>query len=567
MTPATETLERDILWTRLTAMVSEQAVRLQRAAFSHMVREAGDLSVGVFDTGGRLVVQAVTGTPGHIFALPSSVKTLLSRFPWSELRDGDVLITNDPYIGCGHQYDVTVMTPVFGPSGPLAICASTCHVVDVGGRRPSADGADVFEEGVILPPLKLVEAGEPSAAVDAFIRANVRLPDEVVGDINALVGANRVGGLRLVEYLEELGTDNFDAIADDLIGRTEAAMRAAVQELPDGTYRARTESDGTGPDDPIHIEVRIDVSGDRIAVDYDGSSPASEKGINVVLNYTRAYTAYALKCVLAPDTPSNEGALAPIEVRAPEGSLLNARRPAPVSMRHVIGHLIPGAIFTALAKAVPERVIAEGSGAVWMTSILTSSEDSPSIASFASAGGMGARPNKDGLACTSFPTGTSSVPVETLESGGEVVVHSREITPDSGGCGRFRGGCGQSIRFELRDSGGGSIISSTDRLRIPAVGADGGEAGGAGAFEIAGRAADPKGNNAIAPGAQVLLRLPGGGGHGDPLQRDPEAVRADVVAGYVSPASARDHYGVVLEGPGLAVELEATRQLRAERRR
>jgi N-methylhydantoinase B len=536
----------DILWTRLGAMVNEQAKRLQRTAFSHMVREAGDLSVGIFDTSGRLAVQAVTGTPGHIFALPATVKTLLELFPWADLEPDDVLITNDPYIGCGHAYDVSIITPVFGRSSrPLAIYASTCHVVDVGGRHSSADGEDVYEEGIRIPPLRLYRAGRANKDLLALLAANVRLADEVIGDINALVGANEVGGRRLVQYMSELDQDSFDAISDQIIDRSERAMRAAIATVPDGVYTAETRSDGVAGEGDIRIKVRLAVRGDEIAMDFAGSSPASRKGINVVLNYTRAYAVFSLKCALAPDTPNNDGSLRPVSVDAPVGSLLNARQPAPVSMRHVIGHLIPGVVFKALAQAVPDRVIAEGSGAVWMTSVLTSKPDgTQAIASWASAGGMGARPTKDGLSCTSFPTGTSAVPIEILETSGPIVVRSREITIDSGGPGKYRGGCGQEMRFEIVSEEGGSIVSSTDRIRFAASGASGGQQGAPGAFYAAGQDMDPKGSNHVPGGRTVTLRLPGGGGFGDPRERSHEAVMRDVRAGYVSTEAAAREYSV-----------------------
>ena len=281
---ASDALLVDILWTRFVAMVNEQARGLQRTAFSHMVREAGDLSVGIFDTRGRLAVQAVTGTPGHIFALPATVRTLLELYPWSQLEPGDVLITNDPYIGCGHSYDMSVITPVFGPRGPLALYGSTCHVVDIGGRPPSADGEDVFEEGIRIPPLKLYRAGVPNEDLLALLRTNVRLPDEVLGDINALVGANEVGGTRLTEYVAKLGDEAFDTVADAMIARSERAMRSAIAAVPDGTYSAETLSDGVAGEELVRIAVRLEVRGDEIDVDFAGSSGASAKGINVVLN-------------------------------------------------------------------------------------------------------------------------------------------------------------------------------------------------------------------------------------------------------------------------------------------
>jgi N-methylhydantoinase B len=554
----------DVLWIRLEAMVDEQALGLQRTAFSHMVREAGDLSIGIFDTRGRLTVQAKTGTPGHIFALPATVRVALETYPLASLVPGDVLITNDPYIGCGHQFDFTVITPVFGASGPVALYASTCHVVDVGGRHASADGSDVYEEGVRLPLTKLYHAGVLNAELVAILRANVRSPDEVVGDIEALVGANEIGGERLLDYMAELGQEDFDSVAEEILARSERSMRAAIAAVPDGVYSAETGSDGVAGDGDIRIAVRIEVRGDEIVVDYDGSSGPSPKGINVVFNYTLAYTVFSLKCALSPDTPNNAGSMRPITVRRPRRSLLNAQEPAPVTMRHVIGHSIPGAIFRALAEAVPARVTAEGSGAAWVTSVLQpGSAGRPAVTSWISAGGMGARPTKDGLSCTSFPTGTSAVSIEILEAPGTLVFRSREIAIDSGGPGRFRGGCGQLLTFEIAGDNGGSVSSSTDRIRVPARGLAGGVAGQAGDFAANGRSLVPKGSNPIEPHELVSLRLPGGAGFGDPLERPPECVLSDVVAGYVSPGAAARDYGVVLAAGESTVDADATARLRS----
>lgn len=565
MSEQIDPLVLDILWTRLTAMVNEQASGLQRTAFSHLVREAGDLSVGIFDARGRLTVQAVTGTPGHIFALPATVETLLELFPWSDLEPGDVLVTNDPYIGCGHQYDVSIVTPIFGPTGPVAIYGSTAHVVDIGGRHSSGDGTDVFEEGLRIPPTKLFRAGALNQDLVSMIKANVRSPDEVTGDIYALVGTNEVGGRALVAYMSELGHDDFDSISEQIIVRSRRATSAAIKEVPDGEYSGEIVSDGVADEDEIRIAVTLRVAGDQIEVDFDGSSPPSSKGINVVFNYSRAYAAFSLKCALTPEAPNNHGSLGPITIKAPTNSLLNAQEPAPVSMRHVVGHLIPGAVFDALAKAVPDRVIAEGSGAAWVTSaLIPRSGEKSTIASWVNAGGMGARPNKDGLSCTSFPTGTRAVPIEILESSYPLIVHRREIMPDSGGAGRFRGGCGQTITFEISSADGGSVGSSTDRISRPAVGASGGGDGMAGAFYSDKGPMESKGSNRIAGGERVTMRLPGGAGLGPAITRPPAMVLRDVVAGYVSADAAERDYGVVIDPDSLAIDANATDRLRKE---
>jgi len=310
----------DVIWTRLIALLNEQAVALQRSAFSPTVREAGDCSIGFFGLDGAMIAQAVTGTPGHVLALPDCVRYLLSAHPPESLRPGDVILTNDPYRNCGHQFDMTVLSPVFHGEQAVALYASTCHVLDVGGLRLSPVAGDVFEEGLLIPPMKLYRAGELNADLVEMIEANVRAPGEVIGDIKALVGTNDVGSRRVLEYLDELGIADLEEIQREILERSERAMRQAICELPSGQYRHSITIDGVKPNEPVTINVLLEIPGDgTIVVDYTGSSPRSPRANNVVLNYTHAYTSYALKCAIAPELPNNAGSLAPISVIAPRG--------------------------------------------------------------------------------------------------------------------------------------------------------------------------------------------------------------------------------------------------------
>jgi N-methylhydantoinase B len=559
--PDLDPIALDILWTRLNAMVNEQAAALQRTAFSPIVRDAGDCSVGVFDIRGRIIAQALTGTPGHILALPACIKSFLAVHPIQTLSPGDVLIGNNAYVNCGHQYDITIATPVFRGHQAVAIYAGTVHVLDIGGRPMSAEAKDNFEEGLIIPALKLYRAGEVNQDLVDLIIANVRAPVEVMGDISAVVGTNEVGAQHLIAYLDELGITSIGPFADAVILRSERAMRAAIAAVPDGTYTHEVWCDGV--DEPLRLAASIEVRGDDLKVDYSGTSDASPHGINVVLNYTSAYTCYAIKCALSADTPNNEGSFRPISVSAPEGSLLNARQPAPVAMRHVIGHFLPDVIFGALAKAVPKQVLAEGAAAVWYTLLSGTRDDDGSqyLMSWVSAGGMGARATKDGLTTTAFPSGTTTVPTEIIENVASIVVRSREIRPDSGGPGRYRGGCGQTMIIDVLGGGSTTFSSSTERLSHPAVGFAEGRSGAPGALNGS-SPLRPKSTNILKKGDWIRLELPGGGGFGHPWERDPERVRQDVIDGYVTLDAARADYGVALDSESLAIIPHETKLLR-----
>jgi N-methylhydantoinase B len=555
-------LTLDVFWTRLQAMLDEQARAVQRTAFSTVVREAGDCSVGVFDTHGDMIGQAVTGTPGHIFALPACVRHLLSVFEPSTLQLGDVLITNDPYLNCGHQYDFTIATPVFHHGRFVAMYASTCHVLDIGGRFDTGGGRDVFEEGLIIPPLRLYRAGVLDEGLVALIRANVRTPLEDIGDMHALVGTNHVGARRLGEVMDELGLTGLDEAGAEIMARSERATRAAVAAIDDGSYANVAQFDAVGED--LVIAVTLTVAGDQLHVDYTGSSPRNRKGINVVFNYTHAYTTYALKCALTPDVPNNQGSLRPITVTAPRDTLLNAVPPAPVALRHAIGHFLPGAVYGALGKAIPERVLAEGSGALWSTDVNGVLDGRRFIGSFMNAGGIGARFGKDGLSSTSFPTGTTSVPVEVTESIAPILFHRRQLRTDSGGAGQWRGGSGQTIEFEVRSDTPVVLSTSPARLAHPAQGMRGGQAGLAGSIEVGDRSVPELAHvREIASGQRVTMHLPGGGGMGDPRLRDPQAVLRDVQAGYVSREAATRDYGVVIDAAASSIDAAQTARLRS----
>jgi N-methylhydantoinase B len=531
-----------ILWSRLIGVTNEQAAALMRTSFTPIVRESGDLSAALFDARGRMLAQAVTGTPGHINSLATSMRHFLAAFGPGDLRPGDVLITNDPWLTSGQLNDLSVVTPAFRGQRLVGFFGNTCHAADIGGRGLSADAAEVFEEGLAIPMTKLYDAGRPNEELLRILRANVRVPEEVLGDVHAQVAGNQVGVARLLEYLEEFGLDDLEALGDEIVSRSERALREAIAALPDGRYEKTIRTDGL--DEPITIRCAVVIDGDEIVVDYAGSSPQAERGMNVVLNYTAAYTSYALKCAISPTVPHNDGSFRPITVSAPEGSILNPRRPAAVAARHIVGHFLPHAVFGALVGIVPDRIVAEGAGNIWLTTIRGRGENRFVSVLFA-AGGMGARPDKDGLSATSFPSGIATTPVEIVETTSPVVIRRKELRPDSGGAGRHRGGLGQTIEVEVRTGEPYAVSVLSDRVRFAAEGYLGGGPGARAAFRTSdGATPNPKLTQLLSAGTNFVLELPGGGGFHDPGGRDPAALEEDVADGRVTVTAAQRDYAV-----------------------
>ncbi len=556
----------EVIWRRLISVVDEQAAALIHSSFTTVVREAGDLSAGVFDRKGNMIAQSVTGTPGHINTMANCVRKYVApHYPIDSLEAGDTLITNDPWEASGHLFDLTIVSPVFYRGRGVAYFASTCHAVDIGGATMGGDARSLYEEGLAIPLMKLFKAGEANTELFDIIRANVRVPDQVIGDIYAQEVGNQVGARKLIEMLEEYDLPDIEVVSALILDRTEQAVRAAIRALPDGVYRNTIRIDGF--DDPLTIACAITVAGDALIVDYDGSSPQVDRGINVVLNYTQAYTTYTLMAALAPGIPNNEGAFRPIDLRAPAGSILNCTRPAPVSARHLIGHFVSQPLLTALAEIVPGQVIANGSAGLWNTMMDGMDEKGDEFAYiFFSAGGMGAAHDRDGLSATAFPSGIMGVPVEAIETAAPLLMHRRELRPDSGGAGRFRGGLGQVMELEIITGAPANHSCMYDRTGNPAAGLLGGRPGAAGQVQLSdGARPHPKSHYVLQPGQRVILELPGGGGFGSPAERDPERVLSDVRGGYVSVAAAEGEYGVVIDPATMTIDEAATAALRKER--
>ena len=552
----------ETFWSRLISTVEQQAVALIRTSFTPSVAECGDLSACVFDPRGYMLAQAVTGTPGHINSMARCIMHVLNEYPAETLEPGDVLITNDPWLTSGHHYDVTVVTPIFRQDKLVAFFGNICHTADIGGRPYGPDANDVYEEGLHIPILKLFQRGQPNADLFKILRTNVRSPEEVIGDFYSQVAGDAVGGQRLLEFMDEYGLDSIVPLADELIARSERAMREAIAALPDGTYRYETDTDGF--DAPIHLALTITVEGDHLVADYAGTSPQVKQAINVVYNYTEAYTTFGLKVALAPDVPNNEGSFRAVTVKAPEGSVLNCLHPAPTAARHLLGHFLAGMVLAALSPVQADRAMAEGMAGLWSTNVHGTAPDGNrfTLLSFLS-GGTGARSGLDGLSSTAFPSGVAGIPTEVFENRSPLVMLEREFRQDSGGPGRNRGGLGHRIVYAgLRLKEPYRLSPFTDRVRHPAPGLEGGFPGAPGEFQlIDGTPLNPKQTVELSPDQVLVISLPGGGGMGNPRERDLELVRQDVLDGLVSLEQARDAYGVAFTADG-AVDLAETARLR-----
>lgn len=569
----TTNIDFQIMWNRLIAVVEEQAQTLIRTAFGTATREAGDLSAGVYDREGRMIAQAVTGTPGHVNSMAKTVGHVLAKFPAEHMSEGDVFITNDPWLGTGHLNDIVVVTPAFFDNRLVGYFACTLHVVDIGGAG-SSKSQQVFEEGLRIPIVRLVEAGRFSETLIDTIRANVREPVQVIGDIRSEVAANEVGCRRLAVMMREFGLTGLEQLADHILERSKAAILARIRALPRGTYENEMTTDGITQ--PITLKARVTVGDDGLDVEYFDCPPLVDLGYNVPYCYADAYTCFGLHCVIAADVPNNAGSLSAIRVHIPPNTMLNAPDPAPVQSRALMGQLLPDLMLGCLAKIVPQKVMAEGAARLWSIGIAGGlgrvKADPAALAKSRSfdvsvfqSGGMGARFGQDGLSATAFPSGVRNIPVELTETYAPVVYRRKEYRQDSGGPGRFRGGLGQTIEITGNLPLPFAVSTSFDRMAFPARGREGGHPGAEGRLHLStGQALNGKGYHQIEPGQSIVIEIPGGGGYHDPLTRDPELVARDVRNGLVSKEQAEMAYGVRLDANG-ALDAEATRLLRADR--
>ncbi len=535
----------EILWSRLISITDEAAAALVRTAFSTTLRESNDYATVLMNASGDSLAENTAGIPSFVGILPRTLRHMLARIPVDRWRPGDCVITNDPWMATGHLLDVTMASPIFHKGELVAFSGSTAHVPDIGGSLWSADCREVFEEGLRIPPVKLLREGEPNEDAFDFILSNVRVPEQMRGDLYAQVAAQRASARRLAEFLDDTGIVDLNALSDALQQRADLAMRRAIEAVPDGEYRSTVLADGFDEHE-TRIECRMVVDGARLHIDYAGTSPQIPRGINCVMNYTHAYTVYPVKCALDPLTPRNEGSYRSMSVEAPEGSILNPHYPAAVHARQLTGHLLAGAVYGCLAQAVPEKVIAECGGAPTTRALFNGIDKAGRRFSqiiFAS-GGMGAGAGNDGLGATAFPTNVGTGSIEAFESIAPLIVWKKELRMDSGGPGRQRGGLGQEIIVEVVSAEPLRLSLLADRIKNPAPGLLGGQPGAPVEIMLAdGTKPHPKSRTMLRPGDRLTLRYGGGGGYGDARERDRQRVSDDVKNGYVSREAARRAYG------------------------
>ena len=540
-----DAISLEILWSRLTSIADESAAALLRTSFSTIVRESNDFATVLMDAEGNSLAENTGGIASFNGILPRTLKHFLDVYPIDTWAPGDCVITNDPWLATGHLPDITMVMPIFHKGQLVAFSGSIAHSPDIGGSLWSADCSELYEEGIRIEPTKWLKAGEPNHDVQRMLLANVRVPEQVDGDLQAQITANKVCGRGLTEFLQDTQLTDLKALSSTLIQRAARSMRKAISDVPDGVYEASIDADGFDEDE-THIACAITVSGERMTIDYSGTSKQIRRGLNCVMNYTDAYSVYPVKCALDPDTPRNEGSYQPITVSAPAGSILNPTFPAPCNARQLTGHLLAGVIYKALGTAVPEKVIAECGGAPTMRAVFsgTGPEGRRFSQILFASGGMGASGQGDGLATTAFPTNAGAGSVEALESVAPLVVWKKELAPDSGGAGRYRGGLGQECVVENRSGNSMQLSLLSDRHFNPASGMHGGQAGGTSKIELSSkRVPHPKSRTTLAAGEKLMLRYAGGGGVGDPKQRPIAEVEQDVRAGYVSLDQASQIYG------------------------
>ncbi len=510
-------VELQILWSNLIGIVSEQARALQRIAFSPIVREAGDLANGLFDEKARMVAQAVTGTPGHINSLAAAASNLLENCDTDKLEPGDVLITNDPWMSAGHFFDITVLSPIFRGERIIGYAGSTIHHSDIGGYGIGSGARDIHEEGLWIPPMKLYEKGKPNETLFQIIKRNVRTPDALMGDLGAQVSSGMIASDRLNALCDRYGLDDISTLSEEIITRSEKATRDVIRKLPGGTYHGTSTFDVPGGEEIVlKTAVTIDAENGDIEIDFAGSSGPSSMGINVVPAYTHAYATFAVRSSLNPDLPNNAGSLAPIRLKLPDECVVNAKYPSPVNARHVVGMYVPFPILKALAQVVPDKVVAEGSGAVWTIQIQGKDKDGTPFTSsmFNYSGGMGARAGKPGISAVCYPTGVSAVPVEVLEASYPIAFTCKELAHDTGGKGKQPGGDGQRIGYRMRTGRNWLLNTIPSRLKSGPEGLLGGEGGAAGVFHINGEPVSDTRKREMQPDDEVFMITPGGGGYG-----------------------------------------------------
>jgi len=531
-----------VVWERLSGLMDQVGETCVRTSFSSVVRENYDFAIGLMDARGRQIAQSRRSVPSFIGTMSRTLSAILEKYPVQSLRAGDVLITNDGWLGTGHLNDITMIAPIFRKGQHLGFVGSIFHTVDIGGA-PSPSAKDCYEEGLNIPISKIVEAGRENALLVDILTANLREPEETLGDIRSQFSAYHACRERLFRLLDEEGLDDLEAFADDVLDRSEASLRRAIEAVPDGGYDDVLTADGF--DHPLEIRCRVIIAGSDIEVDFAGTAPQIEYPVNSPMTFTTAYSCYAIKCALDPGTPINDGAFRPITIRAPEGSLVNPRRPAPVWGRHLSGHYMPPAIYGALSRIAPDKVIADCGSPLWNVYFKgrREGEDHPFVKMFFMNGGHGARPSQDGPGCLSFPSNVSNQAIEQYENQVPMLVEEKALVPDTGGIGQYRGGNAQRLTF--RNLGETPITATIRHERVdnPPRGMLGGSPGAGGVDLLNDVRVPAKGHLNLAHGDRMTFRTPGGGGMGPPDKRDPAAIARDIESGLVSVEQAKRDYG------------------------
>lgn len=532
----------EIIWNRMVSIVDEASAALVRASFSTVLRESNDFACVLLDARGNSLAQSTRSIPSFIGTLPISLKKFLEIFPPDTLKPGDVIMSNDPWVCTGHLPDITITTPIFRKGQLVAFAGSIGHSPDMGGRIRSGDSTEIYEEGLQIPPCKLLKAGQWNEELLAIILKNVRVADMVLGDLRAEIAANELLGRRLMELMEEQQIDELGELATTIQRASEKATRDAIRQLPEGSYEHEIWMDGF--DEPLKIKIRLDIEEDRIICDYTGTSSQINRGLNTVLNYTYAYTVYPLKCVICPTVPNNEGCFRPIIVNAPEGSLLNPRYPAAVGGRAMVGHYLTTAVFGALQKVIPERIQADSGSPLWCINFAGTNRDRKYASLFFLNGGQGASPHKDGISCLPYPSNISNTPVEVIENTLPVFIHKKEFRKDSGGAGKWRGGLGQQMEIELVSDAPCTVAFLSERIKFAPQGMKNGKPGQTGKLELNHKWIHPKTNIVIQPHDLLTLCTPGGGGFWDPKERNPELIKRDLKNEVISPEKLKKDYGI-----------------------
>ena len=525
----------EMLWTRLISITDEAAAALVRTSFSTVVREASDFACVLTDAQGLSLAQATNSVPSFIGTMPRTIRHFLKAYPPDGLQPEDILITNDPWFGTGHLPDITVAKPIFYRGTLVGFAGSVAHSPDIGGRMRSPDARDVYEEGLQIPIMKAVNAGTMDPTLERILRQNVRVPDQVMGDLYAQFTALTLMEQRVIALLKEQKLKTLAELGREIHERSEIAMRAAIRQVPNGVYRQSAISDGLA--EPIRLEMALTVNDDSVVIDYEGSSSQVMRAINVCMAYTNAFTSFGVKAVLAPNIPNNEGVLRPMTVKAPLGSIANSKPPAAGGARALTGHFFPMMVIQALSRVLPDRVVATAGSPVWCINVMGHRRDgSPFANVFFVNGGYGAGRGRDGRHVVSWPSNVASTPVEMIEQVVPLKVHYRRFRVGTGGSGEFRGGNGQEVLFESRAPGPITVAFLAERTRPEAApaGIAGGEAGARGELIINGKFADPKSSHVIEPGGTVLMRTPAGGGFGPPDKRMRERVEDDRIDGYIA---------------------------------